>query len=351
MLHKDRVLVVRITDRLCISEISGKGGVERRWGRAVSDSLHAMVRCSVIIPCYNQGHFLAKAIESALGQTHADVEVIVVNDGATDSTAAVAASFRSAIKYVEQSNAGLSAARNTGIANASGEFVLFLDADDYLGPGMLEAVLRVARERPDASVFYGGYEFVDVEGKRLAVHAPPTLGMAPLYELLRHNPMPCHSVLVRRAALDCLGRFDTSLRACEDWDLWLRMAAAGCIFVAVSQASVMYRRYSDSMSTDQDRMWLATRAVLQRHWQRQPSDPRAARAAADGLRQARERWLHGGLWPQVRRLVAERDWKSLTMRLTFLAGSDPAVVGRLAWIAAERVCYRMIVRRKQASCV
>ena len=87
---------------------------------------------SIIIPCYNQAHYLGQTIESALKQSYSCVEVIVVNDGSTDNTALVASRFLSQIGYVEQTNAGLSAARNSGLERATGDYVVFLDSDDLV---------------------------------------------------------------------------------------------------------------------------------------------------------------------------------------------------------------------------
>ena len=103
---------------------------------------------SIIIPCYNQGHFLRDAVQSALSQTWRPVEILVVNDGSTDCTSDVVATFGTAVKLIEKRNGGLSSARNAGLREATGNFVVFLDADDLLHPKCLEAGMDELINKP-----------------------------------------------------------------------------------------------------------------------------------------------------------------------------------------------------------
>src|SRR5262249_13093161 len=107
---------------------------------------------SVIIPCYNQGHFLAQAIDTALRQTYPHVQVIVGDDGSTDEDRAGARRYGDRIPYSWQENAGVAVARNVGLLETQSEFVLFLDADDYLWPDLLEKHLEVARANRNGTV-------------------------------------------------------------------------------------------------------------------------------------------------------------------------------------------------------
>src|SRR5690606_1422900 len=102
---------------------------------------------SVVIPCYNYGHFLPIAIESVLNQTYLNKEIIVVDDGSSDNTAEVATSYEE-VKYIYQKNRGLSAARNLGAAHSNGEYLVFLDADDWLYPKALEINAAYFRKKP-----------------------------------------------------------------------------------------------------------------------------------------------------------------------------------------------------------
>ncbi|MCR9248213.1 MAG: glycosyltransferase [bacterium] len=219
---------------------------------------------SVVIPCYQQAAFLREAIDSVLASTCEGVEVVVVNDGSTDDTQAVAQGFGDRVVLVEQENRGLSSARNAGLARATGAFVNFLDADDRLTPEFLGRMLMAADTNPRAAVLCGGWQLVDANGQVLE-QAAADLPAEPYPYLLGGNPLPCHAVVVRREILDNAPPFDESLRALEDWDLWLRLARAGHEFVNVPAAEVIYRRYEGSMSRDVGRMLSAARTVLARH--------------------------------------------------------------------------------------
>jgi glycosyltransferase involved in cell wall biosynthesis len=218
---------------------------------------------SVVIPAYNQGEFLLEAIDSALSQTLSAVEVIVVDDGSTDDTPRIAASFGDRIVYLRQPNQGLAAARNTGIRAARAPLLQFLDSDDALYPDSLERACEAADLHPDASVFTTTWDEMDQAGRLVArVDAPllPTDAFHALFDPMLVGP-PCR-YLVRRSAFSQAGLFDTRLEACEDWDMWLRIAATGSRFIAVPAARVRYRNYATSMSKNFPLMWRSGNRVL-----------------------------------------------------------------------------------------
>jgi glycosyltransferase involved in cell wall biosynthesis len=178
---------------------------------------------SVIIPCFNHARFLGEAIESVLGQTYRCVEV-VVDDGSTDETATVAARYPTA-RYVRQAHQGLAAARNTGIAHSAGEYLAFVDADDRLLPDALAIGREWLRDHPDDAFVSGHYRFRYGDEIRLAERKHPAHPNA-YRVLLQCNYITMHgAVLYRRGAVVAVGGFDQSLRACEDYDLYLRLAA------------------------------------------------------------------------------------------------------------------------------
>ena len=220
---------------------------------------------SVIIPCYKQAQFLATAIDSVLTQTHGSTQVIVVNDGSPDDTASVARRYGDRITYLERSNGGLSAARNTGLAAATGEFVQFLDADDYLAPDMHANSIAMHRRQPHVAGTYCSFARVDATGKHLRDYpaAPETLDE--FHRLLGGNPWPCHTVVVRRSALPPAPVFDEELRACEDWDLWLRIALQGGVFCRIDTVGASYRTHASSMSTNGLLMYQTSLIVIRRH--------------------------------------------------------------------------------------
>jgi glycosyltransferase involved in cell wall biosynthesis len=248
-------------------------------------------RVDVIIPCYNQGHFLSEALDSVLTQSYPHVGAIVVDDGSTDNTPQVAARYGDRIRYVRKENAGLSAARNTGLLEADAEFVLFLDSDDALRPDMLARLMEAARSAPGAAVYHGSWQTVDVAGRPLSGVEKVPLSADAFHDLLVDNRFPCHAPAVRRAAFASAGLFDVSLRSCEDWDMWLRLAASGGTFVAVPEAVAIYRHSPGSMSKNRDRMWQMGRAVLRRSATYHGRCALCRRAVRQGLARLRHRYF------------------------------------------------------------
>jgi glycosyltransferase involved in cell wall biosynthesis len=221
-----------------------------------------MSRVSVIIPAYNQGCFLVSAIESVLAQTYQDFEIVVVDDGSTDNTAEVAQSYSDPrVRYVYQDNRGLSAARNTGIRHSAGEFLSFLDSDDLFLPEKLELLTAVLDDRSDVGFVAGQAQPIDEQGKptgKLFATPLPENGR----ELLNGNPLHVGSVLLRREWQERVGFFDESLRSYEDWDMWLRLARAGCRMSWVARPVSLYRFHRAQMTRDGSQMTVATFAVL-----------------------------------------------------------------------------------------
>ena len=187
---------------------------------------------SVVIPAKNVAAYIGETLASALAQREVD-EVIVVDDGSTDSTAAIVRAIRDPrLRLMTNDSSGVSAARNLGARHARGEWLLFLDADDRLRPGAVAALLAAARGAPRAVLVYGDYNTIDSEGRQIGRRG-----------LLKGRRKPSGDVLTRLAAgnfivnggialaraeaFRAIGGFDTSLRYCEDWHCWCRLAAIG----------------------------------------------------------------------------------------------------------------------------
>jgi glycosyltransferase involved in cell wall biosynthesis len=178
---------------------------------------------SIIIPNLNYGPYLKNAIDSALQQAYASIEVIVVDDGSSDDSGEVIASFGSRIRSCWQENAGPSSARNRGIGMAQGEYLLFLDADDWLLPNAVADLLRGFAAFPDSGLVFGDAELTNEDG---AVIGKSVCQMASvsLAALLRRNPILTLTALVQRRSLERAGVFNPLFRHGEDYDLWLRIA-------------------------------------------------------------------------------------------------------------------------------
>ena len=209
---------------------------------------------SVIIPCFKQAGYLAQAIECALAQTYAAVETVVVDDGSPDHTPQVVAADGSRVRSIRKLNAGLSAARNTGILHSTGEFLLFLDSDDLLTTDVIAKHVETLRASPNADVIYGTYHYIDDQGRRFGPRFDPRLSHSPFHQYLLGNYFPPHGAIVRRTALANSGLFDVQRRAAEDWDMWMRLAATGAKFVRTEGVSVPYRFYGGSMSRNFETM-------------------------------------------------------------------------------------------------
>lgn len=213
-----------------------------------------MTLVSIIIPAYNHAHLLADTLHSALAQTHAALEVIVVDDGSQDNTRGVVAAFAGRVTYLRQENAGVCAARNSGLALAQGEFVLFLDSDDLLAPKAIEIKSALLQEDSRAALAYSAFRYVGEDGRRVLDEAHPKPNGSPLRRLLlRTLGFPPGNALIRRAMLESVGKWDTELSGAADTDLWIRLAHAGHAFAYADVALFDYRILSNSMSRNYTR--------------------------------------------------------------------------------------------------
>lgn len=225
-------------------------------------------KASVIIPVYNGEKYVGAAIDSLLAQTLEDWELVIVDDGSTDGTAAVLAPYASdpRIRIRRQENHGPWAPRNLGLALSQGEHMAFLDADDQWVPSYLERMVRALIANPSAVAAFTGWQYVDECGVPLPQAIIPAAGdERRLHKELRwHNTLVPSGVVVRRAAITQCQGFDIRLIRSADWDLWLRLLELGP-FVAVPDRLVWYRTHSENVSDDIASMEAATRLVMQRH--------------------------------------------------------------------------------------
>lgn len=208
------------------------------------------MKISVVVPAYNAATFLPRSLKSVFAQTLKPEEVIVVDDGSTDNTAALAAELGATV--ISRPNGGLSAARNTGIQNASGDWIALLDADDLWAP---EKLLRqAARVRAETVLVYTGIRIFDDNGVRSEL---PAVDPVDARKMLRYrNPITPSTVLVRRDAVLRDGGFREDIRACEDWEMWVRLQHLGD-FEAVSDPLTDYYVYPNSLSVDPKKMLTA----------------------------------------------------------------------------------------------
>ena len=219
---------------------------------------------SIIVPCYNQGHFLNKAVESVISQGFQDWELWIINDGSTDQTGQIAQKLSASdarIEVITQANLGLSAARNSGIEVATGRILHFLDADDWMLPGCLEKVVEKFNN-PKVDICVSGYSYY-LGDQVIHSHRLHSVEI-PFERMINANFAPPVSFFVRKKVLESVGDFDTSLKSCEDWDLWIRAAKSEFRIYSINQVLVAYRYVAGSMSKKPRQMYDALCEVSSR---------------------------------------------------------------------------------------
>lgn len=200
----------------------------------------ATLLVSVVMPAYNAQCFVGEAIDSVLAQKHANLEIVVVDDGSTDGTADIVRSYGDRVVYVRQENAGPARARNAAIARSRGEMIAIIDSDDLWVPGKLAKQVDFLLNNPEVGLVFGDMECFNESGtvlrsafeklKFIPGDRPGIVANA-FARLLRYNTIP-GNVLMRRTCYERVGGYDEELRRCEDWDLWIRIARLypiGCI--------------------------------------------------------------------------------------------------------------------------
>jgi glycosyltransferase involved in cell wall biosynthesis len=204
---------------------------------------------SVIIPTYNRGWIIKEAIDSVLAQDYTEFELIVVDDGSTDHTSDVLDSYKNVIKVFSQKNKGVSAARNRGIAEASGQFIAFLDSDDLWLSQKLSVQIEFFNQTPDVLICQTEEVWIR-NGLRVNPkkrHKKPS-GMIfkPSLELCLVSPS---AVMIQRSLFDRVGEFDETLPACEDYDLWLRISCGFPIHLIDTPLIIKRGGHDDQLSS------------------------------------------------------------------------------------------------------
>jgi glycosyltransferase involved in cell wall biosynthesis len=238
----------------------------------------------VVIPAFNAGNYITQTLQSLANQDAIITSIIIVNDGSTDDTSVRVLEFSKSspdlnIALINQKNAGLSAARNTGIRHSKADYIAFLDADDLWKPNKLSSQIELLKLKPypHLGVIYCGYQLIDESGKNIA--ASPKAIISPalrgnVYQpLLRGNFISGSgsSVLIKRSVFSTIGFFDEQLKACEDWDMWLRIARQ-FQFDYVDTELVLIRVHPHNMQKDVMRMLSAELMVLNKFAEQEQSN-------------------------------------------------------------------------------
>ncbi|MFA5309347.1 MAG: glycosyltransferase [Dehalococcoidales bacterium] len=219
----------------------------------------AAAKVSVVIPTYNRAGLIAETIRSVLAQTLPEFEIIVVDDGSTDNTGEVVAAFKDPrVRYILQENAGVSAARNTGIKAAGGTYIAFLDSDDLLLEKALETSVQVLEKNPQAAFSYGKAYLMDEKQRIFGVREQREEGSyirdgreEIKKAILNGNHVPTSTIMARRQYLEEIGLFDASFKGgSEDFDLWVRLAGSHQV-AYIAEPLIKYRMHASSISRTQ----------------------------------------------------------------------------------------------------
>lgn len=252
----------------------------RQTGRHKSMTQTA-ITISVIIPSFNRRNLLPRALDSVLQQTRPADEIIVVDDGSTDGTAAMLASRYPQVTLLQQNNGGVSKARNRGIHHASGDWIALLDSDDTWLPQKLQQQVTVIQQQPD-SVLCHSDEIWIRRGKRVnPMHKHRKQGGNIFQHCLPLCVISPSASLIRRQILIELGLFDEALPACEDYDLWLRLCALYPVLYLDEPLITKYGGHDDQLSRrywGMDRFRIQALCKIIDHGQLQPDDAQAAHA-------------------------------------------------------------------------
>ena len=285
---------------------------------------------SVVIPCYNAAPYLAATLDSVLAQDVAGLDVIVVDDGSSDGSAALVANNYPQVRLLRQSNAGIAAARNSGIAAARGDWVAFIDADDIWLPGKLRAQLEQLQAKPDCRLSYTAWQDWPSQAAGPAPHELAAVAASAadasrwdgasgwIYpQLLLDCVVWTSTVLVQRTLLAEIGGFDTSLRVGEDYDLWLRASRVTPI-ARVARPYALYRQHPASITRalpdDNYRAQVVSLALAR--WGLDSPDGQCAGRAAVRRGLAHSWSAHAGAHLQAGNLVRARAsaWQALGQR-------------------------------------
>jgi glycosyltransferase involved in cell wall biosynthesis len=309
---------------------------------------------SVVIPCYKYAHYLGDALRSVLAQTHRDLEVIVVDDGSPDDVASVVAEFSHdpRVGLIQQTNRGVSAARNRGIEESKGTYLNFLDADDWLAATKLEEQARILDEHHDIGFVYSDFFWVyedREEGPEASVSAWRELLNGDIFaSLMAGAYFAPHTVLIRRTVLEDIGYFDEPLNAMEDWDLWVRAAGAGHLAYYLDKKLAYGRVHAKSLSKDQELMDAKRLAALQKAIHLFPDQvARSIDHAFSLLRKMADEQYSAYRWLNQERL----NWQHQAEEGARLFHEQQAWIEELergkAWLEEQRANWQQLAEERQ----
>ena len=210
---------------------------------------------SVVIPNYNYGIYIGQCIESVLSQDYPNIEIIVVDDGSTDNSLEVLLRFGTRVQVIQQSNQGVSSARNSGLLEAQGEYIAFLDADDFWSEAKITKQVNLLEEQ-QADLVYAGVKLVSPDGNKIngIIHPKYKGDCSPIYRRFPARAvvlLGTSNALFRKNLISKSGLFDLRLSISADWDFFRRYCDYGTVVFLVEELT-FYRQHSENMSARSD---------------------------------------------------------------------------------------------------
>jgi glycosyltransferase involved in cell wall biosynthesis len=229
---------------------------------------------SAIIPNYNYARYVGEAVESALGQTYPNIEVIVVDDGSTDNSLEVLEQYRDRIKIIDQKNSGVCVARNRGVAESAGEYIAFLDADDVWLPEKIEKQVEKFASGKDLGLVHVGVIDIDASGDELATHLNGMEGDVAAELMMFEKAVILgggSGVMIPRPVFDEVEGFDESLSTSADWDLYFRISSAFSVGF-IGEPLLRYRLHGSNMHSNVARMEREMLSAYEKAFSRVPDE-------------------------------------------------------------------------------
>lgn len=270
-------------------------------GSTIPTASQGLPLVSVVIPCYEQKCFLADAIESVLAQTHTNHEIIVVDDGSTDKAGEVAERYPQ-VRYIYKTNGGAGSARNAGLRVSRGDYLIFLDADDWLVPRTIEIGLKAFATRPECVMTFGSCQRVDQFGAPLPTFWRPLASDDYYLTFLRrsyiYNPA---SAMFRRSVFESGLSFNEPTRLCSDYEIYLQVARRWPVYCHNEVVS-RYRQHSAQQTANRRTMVHMIVKILESQKPFIQDKPKYKKMAAKGSRLVRHAYSH---------YLLTSAWKSL----------------------------------------
>ena len=294
---------------------------------------------SIVIPVYNKEKFVSKTLRSVLEQTFSDFEIIVINDGSTDeSEAKILSQKDSRIHYYTKVNEGVAVARNFGIEKANGEYICFLDADDYWYPNFLESMHRFTSEHPKHKVFAGA---IEIETKNKTIPAQYSMTKKSEFEIVNFfnaSQKECvlwtSSVCIHKSVFDQVGTFDPKIKHGEDTEMWIRI---GLEFPIVFIHKILARYVYDAESVSRNSNYYFERYTFEKYAEEEKKNP-ALKKYMDFNRFSAVIKCHLiGDCKTAQEIYSEIDLKNLSKKKRVLLELPPSMLKPLIWFQRFRV--------------